>query len=71
MKIDIVGDYRIELQTGPIKNPGYRVYKASWQTHKDHRPVKNQRPRWKLIATFHTEAEARAEIDKRKGVTKE
>lgn len=64
MIIDYVGEYRIELETGPIKNPGYRIYKATWQSHKDRKPVKNQRPRWKFISVFSTEDECRKEIER-------
>ena len=62
MKVDRIGDYVIELQTGPIKNPGYRIYKLSWYNRAT--PVKNQQAREKLISTWPTEEEARAEIDR-------
>lgn len=62
MKIDRIGDYIIELQTGPIKNPGYRIYKASW--YKSKTKIKNQQPRFKLISTWPTEGEARTEIER-------
>lgn len=65
MKIDTIGDYSIELETGPIVNPGYRIYKASWYNRKTH--TAHQQPRFKLISTWTTEAEARAEIERLNG----
>ena len=60
MKIDRIGDYIIDLQVGLIKNPGYRIYKLSWYNRAT--PVKNHQGRQKLVSTWSTEAEARAEI---------
>lgn len=62
MKIDTIGDYRIELYTGLIVNPGYRIYRASWYNRKT--PTKNQQPRWKLVSVWKTEEEAREEVDR-------
>lgn len=67
MIIDYIGEYRIELQTGLIKNPGYRIYKESWQTHRDGKPCINHRPRWKFISIHPTEEECRSEINRLSG----
>lgn len=60
--------YRIEHQGGPVVNAGYRIYKASWQTHRGGKPIQTppeqRRPRWKFVSVHPTEAEAQAEIER-------
>jgi hypothetical protein len=62
--IDYIGDYQIDLQSGPVKNAGYRIYKKSW--HKKHYNGStiraNVRPRWKFISVHPTELRCREEI---------
>lgn len=64
MIIEIIGEYKIQYEGGPVVNAGYRIYKASWQTHKDGRPCINRRPRWRFISVHPTEAECREEISR-------
>lgn len=64
MKIDRIGEYKIEYEGGPVVRAGYRIYKESWQTHRGGQPCINRRPRWRFISVHPTEAECRAEISR-------
>ena len=71
MNIAIIdGEYRVDLQTGIIKNAGYRIYRVSWQKHKNRKPVVNRRPRWKFVSVWPTEAECRAEVERLQRIEK-
>lgn len=63
-----MSSYRIDHCTGPIKNAGWRIYKASWQTHRDGLPIKrkakDRMPRWKFISVWDTEDEAKREKER-------
>ena len=64
MHIATIGQYLIDLQTGNVVNSGYRVYKMSWQSHREGLPIKRKirQPRFKLISTCLTEQIARDTI---------
>lgn len=66
MIIDTIKNYRIDHQEGDIEKAGYRVYRASWHTHRNGQPIrsKNRRPRWKFISVHGTEKLARQEISR-------
>jgi len=61
-----MSDYRIDLVTGPVIDAGYRVYKVSWQTHRNGKPIqtrkRKRRPRWKFISVHQTRQEAEGAI---------
>jgi len=68
MTIKTIGEYRIEYQPDRVQNSGYRVYKQSWQTHRNGKPIKTsmskRRPRWKLTETYETLDEAESALNK-------
>lgn len=57
MIIETIKGFRIDYQIG-VENSGYRVYKASWQTHRNGKliktPMSKRRPRWKLQGIYQT-----------------
>lgn len=63
---DKTNNYRIELVTGEVEDAGYRVYKASWQTHWNDKPIqrKKRNPRWKLVSVHEEERQAKDAIIK-------
>jgi hypothetical protein len=75
MLINTIGRYIIDLQTGQIKNPGYRVYQLSWQTHRKGKAIKTpkeyRRPRRKFIGVWNTEEKAELAIKELQKVIQE
>ena len=53
-------DYVPDNKSVPIKDAGYRLYKASYHTHRKGKKLKtkNQRPRWKLLGIFTSRSDA-------------
>lgn len=58
--------YRIQFVSGNVVNSGWRIYRASWQTHRRGQPIKSKvrRPRWKFISVWDTEEKAKNEVDR-------